>query len=140
MKFLNFSLAKVQFKVNRKFKPKATEVNISPQIALNHEVRTEEKQLIVMLGIRQRAGNIPYYFEVEALSLFHLDENETDEKILKQLADINCPAIIFPYVRETIADLTRRAGFPPLHLNPINFVQLAKERESEQKGEEKIKK
>ncbi|MDP3298216.1 MAG: protein-export chaperone SecB [Thermodesulfovibrionia bacterium] len=39
---------------------------------------------------------------------------------------------MFPYVRETIADLTRRAGFPPLHLNPINFIQLAEKQEAKQ--------
>jgi preprotein translocase subunit SecB len=41
--------------------------------------------------------------------------------------------IISPYIRETIADLTRSAGFPPLHLNPINFVELAKQTVKEKK-------
>ena len=30
----------------------------------------------------------------------------------------------FPYVRETIADAITRAGFPPVHLAPINFEAL----------------
>lgn len=32
-----------------------------------------------------------------------------------------CPNIIFPFVRETVADLVQRAGFPPLLLQPVNF-------------------
>ena len=34
---------------------------------------------------------------------------------------IGCPNIVFPYARETIADVILRAGFPPLHLAPVNF-------------------
>jgi preprotein translocase subunit SecB len=37
---------------------------------------------------------------------------------------IHCPAVLFPYARETVADATMRAGFPPVHLAPINFEAL----------------
>ena len=37
---------------------------------------------------------------------------------------IHCPNILFPYIRETIADAVSRAGFPPVHLDPINFELL----------------
>jgi preprotein translocase subunit SecB len=35
-----------------------------------------------------------------------------------------CPNVLFPYARETIADAVIRAGFPPVHLAPINFEGL----------------
>lgn len=129
MTFINFALTKVNFTINRDFKPEETKkVQIDPELAISSEVKREEKHLIIMLGVRQLTGNLPYYFEVESAALFQFDEIP-EEKILKQLSDMNCPAIMFPYIRETIADLTRRAGFQPLHLNPINFIQLAKDRE-----------
>ncbi|OGW33602.1 MAG: hypothetical protein A2X59_02995 [Nitrospirae bacterium GWC2_42_7] len=132
MTFINFALTKVNFSINREFKPgESKDVTILPDLAINHELKKDEKQLIVLLGVRQITGNIPYYFEVESVALFQFDEIP-EEKTLKQFSEMNCPAIMFPYIRETIADLTRRAGFPPLHLNPINFIQLAKERESKQ--------
>jgi preprotein translocase subunit SecB len=37
---------------------------------------------------------------------------------------IHCPNVLFPYVRETVADAITRAGFPPVHLDPINFELL----------------
>ena len=37
---------------------------------------------------------------------------------------IHCPNVLFPYARETIADAITRAGFPPVHLDPINFEVL----------------
>jgi len=140
MKFVNFALLKVNFFLNQEYKEDSADTMIAPDIAINHEFREKEKQLVVVFGLRQIKGNIPYRFEVESGGIFQF-ENVPEEKLLKQLATINCPAIIFPYVRETIADLTRRAGFPPLHLNPINFIQLAKEKEEKLKqGTEEIAK
>lgn len=131
MKFVNFALLKVNFFMNQEYKKDSADTMVAPDIAINHEFREKEKQLVVILGLRQIKGNIPYRFEVESGGIFQF-ENVPEEKLLKQLATINCPAILFPYVRETIADLTRRSGFPPLHLNPINFIQLAKEQEAKQ--------
>jgi preprotein translocase subunit SecB len=37
---------------------------------------------------------------------------------------IACPNILFPYLRESVSDLTVRAGFPPVLLNPVNFEAL----------------
>ena len=131
MKFVNFALLKVNFFLNQEYKEDSADTMIAPDIAINHEFREKEKQLVIVFGLRQIKGNIPYRFEVESGGIFQF-ENVPEEKLLKQLATINCPAIIFPYVRETIADLTRRAGFPPLHLNPINFIKLAEEQEAKQ--------
>jgi len=43
---------------------------------------------------------------------------------LQPVIAINCPTVLFPYVRETLADAVMRAGFPPVHLAPINFEAL----------------
>ena len=37
---------------------------------------------------------------------------------------INCPTVLFPYLRETLADAVVKAGFPPVHLAPISFEAL----------------
>jgi len=43
---------------------------------------------------------------------------------LQPVIAINCPTVLFPYLRETLADAVGRAGFPPVHLAPINFDAL----------------
>ena len=43
---------------------------------------------------------------------------------IQPLMGIHCPTVLFPYIRETIADAVSRAGFPPVHLDPINFEAL----------------
>jgi len=43
---------------------------------------------------------------------------------LQGVIAVHCPNVIFPYIRETLADAVTRAGFPPVHLAPINFDTL----------------
>lgn len=43
---------------------------------------------------------------------------------MQPIMGIHCPNVLFPYVRETIANAISRAGFPPVHLDPINFEML----------------
>ena len=37
---------------------------------------------------------------------------------------IECPRILFPYLRRIVGDITRDGGFPPLNLEQINFLAL----------------
>jgi preprotein translocase subunit SecB len=42
--------------------------------------------------------------------------------------------LLFPYARETIANLSLKAGFPPLELQPINFEALHNEQMANEQG------
>lgn len=37
---------------------------------------------------------------------------------------IECPRLLFPFARNILADITREGGFPPVLLQPIDFVAL----------------
>lgn len=41
---------------------------------------------------------------------------------------IECPRLLFPFARTIVADMTRDGGFPPLMVQPIDFVQLFRAR------------
>jgi len=47
---------------------------------------------------------------------------------MELVLSITCPNLLFPYVRETVSDAVSRAGFLPLHLNPVNFEALYAQR------------
>jgi preprotein translocase subunit SecB len=37
---------------------------------------------------------------------------------------VECPRILFPFARNILSDVTRDGGFPPVLLQPIDFVAL----------------
>ena len=43
---------------------------------------------------------------------------------LHPLVMIECPRLLFPFAREIIATSVRDGGFPPLMLDPVDFVGL----------------
>ncbi|EYC52536.1 protein-export protein SecB [Hylemonella gracilis str. Niagara R] len=45
-----------------------------------------------------------------------------------------CPQIVFPYLRGNVADLVQRAGFPPVHLQEINFQALYDQQQAGSNG------
>lgn len=54
---------------------------------------------------------------------------------MQPLMAVHCPTVLFPYIRETIADATQRAGYPPIHLHPINFEALYAQQLAQQQAQ-----
>jgi len=50
---------------------------------------------------------------------------------MQALLLIECPRLLFPFARRIIADATRDGGFPPLLLDPIDFVALYRRRQQQ---------
>ena len=44
---------------------------------------------------------------------------------------VECPRLLFPYARNILADVTRDGGFPPVLLQPIDFVALWQSRRNQ---------
>jgi preprotein translocase subunit SecB len=51
------------------------------------------------------------------------------ENSLEPFLLIECPRLLFPFARRIIADATRDGGFPPVLLDPIDFVGLYRRRQ-----------
>jgi len=65
---------------------------------------------------------------IEAVFIFSLDNEITEDFKVSDFPKINAPAIAFPYLRAYISNLTLQSGFQPIILPSINFVALAKEK------------
>lgn len=51
-------------------------------------------------------------------------------ELLTHLVLVEMPRLLFPYARAIISEATRDGGFPPLLLNPIDFVELLRRRQA----------
>jgi preprotein translocase subunit SecB len=63
-------------------------------------------------------------FLVEAKQAGIFEIRNIPEEQMNPVLSVACPQIIYPYLRSNVADLVQRAGFPPVHLNEINFESM----------------
>jgi len=54
------------------------------------------------------------------------------ENTIEPILLVECPRLLFPYARNILADVTRDGGFPPVLLQPIDFVALWQSRRQAQ--------
>lgn len=63
-------------------------------------------------------------FVVEALYAGIFTLASAPEEMLEAMCLIECPRFLYPFARRIVAEATSNGGFPPLLLDPIDFVQL----------------
>ncbi|HEX8167909.1 MAG TPA: protein-export chaperone SecB [Beijerinckiaceae bacterium] len=54
---------------------------------------------------------------------------------LHRVIMIECPRLLFPFARQMVADAVRNGGFPPLYIDPIDFLALYNQKAAEQQGQ-----
>jgi preprotein translocase subunit SecB len=94
------------------------EVNVNAQ---RLESQLYESAIDFKAHATNKAGTI-YDLELVYLGLFKI--KNIPEHAIEPFLLINCPTLIFPFLRRLVADITREGGFPPLLLDPIDFAAL----------------
>lgn len=80
-------------------------------------------ECVLTITVTAKAGDKTLFLvEAAQAGLFRIQGVPMSD--MQPIMGIHCPNVLFPYVRETIADAISRAGFPPVHLDPINFELL----------------
>jgi preprotein translocase subunit SecB len=74
-------------------------------------------------------SGVIYDMELAYAGLFEIENIPPDG--LEPSLLIHCPALLFPFLRRIVADLTREGGFPPLLLDPVDFAGLYVKRQQE---------
>ncbi len=67
-------------------------------------------------------GEALFILEVEYGGIFHVEG--VPEEQLHPFLLIECPRLLFPFVRRIISDVTRDGGFPPLNIDTVDFLAL----------------
>lgn len=121
--FIDFRVSKLNFSLNGKFNNQG-QAKVRTEFKIRHELGGQ--RLKVFLTIQFNDKSAPFSIDLEGAGLFELSRTFTEEE-LDDLCNNHCSMVMFPYLREVVADITRRAGFPPLHIPQINFAQIFKQ-------------
>ncbi|MCL3881646.1 protein-export chaperone SecB [Marivita sp. GX14005] len=101
--------------------------DVQLQVNLDAKKRTVEHQFEVILKVQvtskaKESGDTLFMLELEYAGVFHVENVPEDQ--MHPFLLIECPRMLFPFVRRIVSDVTRDGGFPPLNLENIDFVQL----------------
>jgi len=98
----------------------------SPQIDLSLDLdikkMPEDDYYEVEIIIEAKAlheGKTLFVVDLKYAGIFNLINIPEDQ--IEMLLAVHCPAIIFPYARKIIADVTQDGGFQPLMIDPVDF-------------------
>lgn len=105
------------------------EVTPDVEVAVNLDARKRsvEHQFEVVTKTKitskdKASANVLFIMEMEYAGVFHIEG--VPEEQLHPFLLIECPRMIFPFMRRIVSDVTRDGGFPPLNLENIDWVSL----------------
>ena len=110
---------------------KGVDGELNPEIQVNVNIdakkRTTDKRFDVIIKLRvdsksKNTNNILFVLELDYGGVFQI-ENVPDDQLHPYLL-IECPRMLFPFLRRIVSDVTRDGGFPPLNLENIDFLKL----------------
>lgn len=80
-------------------------------------------EVSLKLSAKASSGEtVLFISELDYAGLFQL-QNVPEGQVEAMLL-IECPRLLFPFARRIIAEITREGGFPPLLIDPVDFVAL----------------
>ena len=123
---------------------KGVDGELNPEIQVNVNIdakkRTTDNQFDVIVKLRvdsksKNTNNVLFVLELDYGGVFQI-ENIPDDQLHPYLL-IECPRMLFPFLRRIVSDITRDGGFPPLNLENIDFLKLYRQEIERRKQEDK---
>ena len=102
----------IQVKINLDASKREQENQYNSSIKINIESKDTETQENIFL------------LELDYGGIFIIENAPEDQ--LHPLLMIECPRMLFPFVRRVVHDVTRDGGYPPLNLDSIDFLSMYK--------------
>lgn len=63
-----------------------------------------------------------YSLKVVKGALFEITYEEEED--LQECLNVNCPSILFPYLRQEVDNIIHYSGFPAFYMQPISFYDI----------------
>lgn len=102
-------------------KETAPKIDVSVDVRINPlEEKTFEVVLLTTAKAKVAEKEL-FLVELAYAGIFTLAINPQE---VEPVLMVYCPALLFPFARQIIADVTRQGGFPPLLIDPIDFGTL----------------
>ncbi len=107
-------------------------INIQINVSAQQLAQTDYEISLKLEGKAESAGTLLFAFDLTFAGVFRLQN--VPAETLQPIVMIECPRLLFPFAREIVATSVRNGGFPPLLLDPVDFVALYQQRAAQMQG------
>lgn len=117
---------------------KQPSINIQINVTATAVAEHDYEVALTIEGKGENESFLLFGFELVYAGVFRIQN--VDQENLHPLVMIECPRLLFPFAREIVASSVRNGGFPPLMLDPVDFVGLYRQnmaRQAEQQQQVK---
>ncbi|MDQ4134707.1 MAG: protein-export chaperone SecB [Pseudomonadota bacterium] len=105
------------------------QINLQVNVGAKQLSETEFEVDLTLEGDAKVGAEVLFAFELTYSGVFRL--RNIPQEQLHPVIMIECPRLLFPFARQIVADAVRNGGFPPLYIDPIDFVGLYQQRAAE---------
>jgi preprotein translocase subunit SecB len=105
-------------------------INIQINVQVNSLSASDFEVILKTEGKAERDGSVLFSFELSFGGVFRIQN--VPQESLHPVVMIECPRLLFPFSREIISSAVRNGGFPPLLLDPVDFVSLYRQNIAQQ--------
>jgi preprotein translocase subunit SecB len=115
----------------RSLTPQETGPQIGIQVNVNAKqlAETDFEVDLTLEGDAKTGEEVLFKFELTYSGVFRIRNVPADQ--LHPVVMIECPRLLFPFARQMVAEAVRNGGFPPLYIDPIDFVGLYRQKAAE---------
>jgi preprotein translocase subunit SecB len=111
----------------------APSINIQINVEVKSLSDTDYEVGLKIEGKGDSGGTVLFAFDLMFAGVFRV-LNVPKENV-HPLVMIECPRLLFPFAREIISSAVRNGGFPPLLIDPVDFVGLYRQKLAETQGQ-----
>ena len=101
-------------------------INIQVNVNANQLSETDFEVELTLEGDAKIKAEVLFAFELKYAGIFRMRNIPADQ--LHPAVMIECPRLLFPFARQIVAEAVRNGGFPPLYIDPIDFVGLYRQK------------
>jgi len=101
-------------------------INIQINVSAKPLTETDVEVELKIEGKAESTGSVLFEFELIYGGVFRLQN--IPQQDLHPIMMIECPRLLFPFAREIISSAVMNSGFPPLRIDPVDFVGLYRQR------------
>lgn len=123
LSFINYVVDEMYYKTNSAFElPEDESIEINEEIKAEIVIRSKSDAVVAMQCTLEENEKTPFSFDVKIVGYFEYNSEEAEEIKFQDFLKANAVAILFPYLREVISNLTGKSNVYPNYNLPIRNI------------------